>query len=356
MLDFDTEIAVVSTTCLEIPPSGYGGLELMVYHLCAELGGRGYDVTCIGPEGTDIEDVDVVETIPPEDSQECFRREPEAYEVYADRLSEFDLVIDHSWSKLTYERKRNHPREMAHTAILGVWHGMPDLHPVPVDQPNYVSVSRAAADAWTQSLGVEVRHVYNGIDLSKYPMQSEKDDYVMTLNRIMREKGILECIDVANQLGVHMKIVGEDKFVDDPSYVVEAMARCARSPYAEYVGQVDEEEKAELLGNARALVLLPQPPYKEVFGLAAAEAMAAGTPVLATDNCGLGEVVETVQGRGAYRDLDILAADLERVAHGAGPFPDAEALRAGVEEHFSTGAMADVYLERGWEAMNGGWG
>jgi glycosyltransferase involved in cell wall biosynthesis len=356
MVDEDTRIAVVSTTCLEIPPSGYGGLELMVYNLCAELGERGYDVTCIAPQGTEIDGVDVIETTPPDDSQNCFRREPEAFGLYADRLREFDLVIDHSWQKLSYQRKREHRSEMADTSILGVWHGMPEFRPQPVERPNFVSVSEAAADAWSRTLGFEVRHVYNGIDVSKYPLQREKGDYVMTLNRIMPEKGILQCIDAAEQLGVHFKVVGEDKFVDDPGYVVEVMRRCGQSPYAEYVGRVDQAEKVELLQGARGLVLLPQSPYKEVFGLAAVEAMAAGTPVLATDNSGLGEVVRTAQGRGTYRDLDVMAADLERVALGSHRFPDPEALRAGVEEHFSTGAMADVYLERGQEALDGGWG
>jgi len=356
MLDPDTRIAVVSTTCLEVPPSGYGGLELMVYHLCVELADRGYDVTCIAPEGTTIDGVDVIETTPPDDSADCFRKEPAAYDRYADRLQDYDLVIDHSWQKLAYQRTREAPEAMADTTILGVWHGMPEFQAKPVDEPNFVSVSRAAADAWTRKLGFEVRHVYNGIDLSRYRLEPEKDDYVMTLNRITREKGILECIDVAEHLGVPLKVVGEDKFVDDPGYVVEVMTRCSQSRYAEYVGQVDEDRKAALLRNARALLLLPQAPYKEVFGLAAVEAMATGTPVLASDNCGVGEVVTTVQDRGAYQDLDFLVADLERVAAGDDVFPDPAMLREGVAEHFSVAAMTDTYLERGAEAIADGWG
>jgi len=356
VIDDDTRIAVVSTTCLEVPPTGYGGLELMVYNLCSELAERGYDMTCIAPEGTDIASVDVIETTPPDDSQTCFEREPDAYEMYADRLADFDLVIDHSWQKLSYQRKRSRSAEMADTTIMGVWHGMPEFQPKPLDRPNYVSVSRAAADAWRRTLGFEVRHVYNGIDLDRYPLREEKDDYVMTLNRIMPEKGIVECIDLADHLGVPMKIVGEDTFVDDPGYVVEVMNRCRQSSHAEYIGQVGDEKKTELLRNARALVLLPQRPYKEVFGLAAAEAMATGTPVLATDNCGLGEVVETVQGTGTYHDLNILAADLERVTRGDDTFPSPERLRAGVDEHFSRAAMTDVYLRRAAEAVDGGWG
>jgi len=244
---------------------------------------------------------------------------------------------------------------MADTAIMGIWHVMPEFRPSPVERPNFVSVSRAAAEAWSRKLGLEVRHVYNGIKVSAYPLQTAKADYAMTLNRIMPAKGILECIDLADHLGIPFKIVGEDTFVDDPGYVVEVMRRCSESPNAEYIGSVDQAEKVDLLRNARAVVLLPQRPYKEVFGLAAVEAMAAGTPVLATDNCGLGEVVRTVQQTGTYRDLDILAADLERVVAGSGRFPAPAALREGVVEHFSQERMADIYLERGQEALDGGW-
>jgi glycosyltransferase involved in cell wall biosynthesis len=355
MLDDDTAIAVLSTTCLEVPPSGYGGLELMVYHLCQELGQRDYAVTCIAPEGTAIDGVDVIETTPPDDSQRCFEREPEAYEIYADRLSEFDVIIDHSWQKLSYDRKRERPEEMAETVVMGVFHGMPAFVQQPLDQPNFLSVSRAAAQAWSDHLGLEVRHVYNGIDLSEYPVSESTDDYLMTLNRIVPEKGIIECIDVAEYLGVPLKIVGEDKFVDDREYVIEVMRRCGQSPVADYVGRVDHDEKVEYLQNAVGVVLLPQRPYKEVFGLAAVEAMACGTPVLAMDNAGLGEVVRTVQGRGAYRSLEVLAADAERVVERAGKFPGPTELRSGVDEHFSTAAMTDLYLQRAGEAIAGGW-
>jgi len=355
MADEDTAIAVISTTCLEVPPSGYGGLELMVYHLCYELGQRGYDVTCVAPAGTEIENVDVIETTDPTDSSECFRKEPLAYERYADQLSRFDVVIDHSWQKLSYRRKNQYPEGMADTEIIGVWHGMPNYTPKPVERPNFCSVSKAAAESWTDRLGYEVRHVYNGIDPSKYPLQEGKGDYVMTLNRIAPEKGIVECIDVAEQVGVPLKVVGEDQFVDDLEYVVEVMRRCGRSRYAEYVGRVDHDRKVELLRNARALLLLPQAPYQEVFGLAAVEAMACGTPVLATDNCGLGEVVRTVQDRGTYDNLNVMVADLERLLEDGGRFPGPEALREEAMDHFSTERMTDVYLERVDEVLDGGW-
>lgn len=47
--------------------------------------------------------------------------------------------------------------------------------------------------------------------------------------------------------------------------------------------------------------------------------------------------------------------DLERILDRDGAFPDAATLRDGVAEQFSTERMADLYLERGREALDGGW-
>jgi glycosyltransferase involved in cell wall biosynthesis len=171
----------------------------------------------------------------------------------------------------------------------------------------------------------------------------------------MPEKGILECVELADEHGIALKVVGEDEFVEDHGYVLEVIDRCRRSNHADYVGKVDADRKTDLLGDARGLVLLPRHPYREAFGLAAVEAMAAGTPVIATDNTGLGEVVRTVQGTGAYDDLDRVGEAMCDLAGGDGGFPGPEALRTGVEEHFSKAAMADAYLDRIDEAVAEGW-
>jgi hypothetical protein len=62
-----------------------------------------------------------------------------------------------------------------------------------------------------------------------------------------------------------------------------------------------------------------------------------------------------VQGKGAYDNIDVLMADLERVATDGRRFPDPTALREGVVEHFSKAAMTDIYLERVEEAVESGW-
>jgi glycosyltransferase involved in cell wall biosynthesis len=78
-------------------------------------------------------------------------------------------------------------------------------------------------------------------------------------------------------------IVGSDPYASDPDYVREV--RAARG--VEHHGWVDGA--AGLLRHLDVLVL---PSYQEPFGTILAEAMAVGTPVVATRVDGLPEVVE----------------------------------------------------------------
>ena len=67
-------------------------------------------------------------------------------------------------------------------------------------------------------------------------------------------------------------------------------------PLIEFVGEINEGQKSEFLGRARAL-LFPID-WPEPFGLVMIEAMSAGTPVIAWPNGSVSEVVtDGVSGR-----------------------------------------------------------
>jgi glycosyltransferase involved in cell wall biosynthesis len=101
---------------------------------------------------------------------------------------------------------------------------------------------------------------------------------------------------------------------------------------------VNEEEKAELLGGALAL-LFPID-WPEPFGLVLAEAMACGTPVVAFPGGAVEEIV--VDGVTGFvcrsRTLDEMVEAVRWVDQ-----LDRAACRRHVERHFSSVAMADAY-------------
>jgi glycosyltransferase involved in cell wall biosynthesis len=108
------------------------------------------------------------------------------------------------------------------------------------------------------------------------------------VGRIEPRKGPLDLVRAAPAIraavpGARIVIVGSDPYASDPDY--ERAVRGAAD--VEHYGWVDGA--AGLLRHLDVLVL---PSYQEPFGTILAEAMAVGTPVVATRVDGLPEVVE----------------------------------------------------------------
>jgi glycosyltransferase involved in cell wall biosynthesis len=123
----------------------------------------------------------------------------------------------------------------------------------------------------------------------------------------------------------------------DKDYYEHAIAPMIRaSTLVEYIGEVNEQEKDDLLGHAYAY-LFPID-WPEPFGLTMAEAMATGTPVIAYRAGSVPEVV--IHGATGYvcdTFIDMIAAVpqircIKRTA-----------CREHVERNFSVATMADGY-------------
>jgi glycosyltransferase involved in cell wall biosynthesis len=105
----------------------------------------------------------------------------------------------------------------------------------------------------------------------------------------------------------------------------------------EYVGEVSEREKGELMGAARAL-LFPID-WPEPFGLVMVEAMSCGTPVIAWPGGAVREVVDegvtgfVVESIGEAVSAVHRARDLDRAS-----------CRRRFEERFGAGRMAREYV------------
>lgn len=127
------------------------------------------------------------------------------------------------------------------------------------------------------------------------------------------------------------------------------VAELALERHVRFLGFVPEDDLPGLY-RAADLVVLPSL-LLEGFGLVAAEALAAGTPVLVTPTGGLPEVVaplapELVMASSEPRDL---ASAIGAALTGRLPLPDAGACRAYARERFDPAAanrrIAEIYRE-----------
>ncbi|NMG58890.1 glycosyltransferase family 4 protein [Geitlerinema sp. P-1104] len=284
-------IAQVSPLWEQVPPPGYGGIELVVGHLTDELCRRGHQVTLFASGDS--------QTLAHLDSV-CLQAlrldpnviEPAIYDVLQykrvlDRANEFDIIHFHSgYSALPYAEILTTP--VVHTLHNGF---NPENQEVfrQYGHQNYISIS----DAQQQQVSELnfVRTVHNAIAIEDYPFITKPDNnppYLAFLGRLSPEKGPHHAIEIAKRTGWSLKMAGKiDAF--DRRYFAEEIAPHIDGDQIQYYGELSHSNKASLLGHATA-TLFPIT-WDEPFGLVTIESMCTGTPVIALSRGAVPEII-----------------------------------------------------------------
>src|SRR3989339_175639 len=121
--------------------------------------------------------------------------------------------------------------------------------------------------------------IYPPVNVDSFFISQDVGDYFVTGGRMVPYKRFDLVVQAFNRLKLPLKIFG-----DGPER--ERLARIAKDNI-EFVGRIDEAEKATLLSHARAFIH----PQVEDLGITPIESMASGRPVIAY---GVGGVTETV--------------------------------------------------------------
>ena len=140
-----------------------------------------------------------------------------------------------------------------------------------------------------------VHVIYNGIDLEEYKHVESKaalkrfginpvEPYILFVGRITRQKGIIHLVNAIKHLNEGFQIVLCAGAPDTPEIAAEmkAAVTAAQRKHSGVIWieeMVDTKTKIELYSNAAVFVC---PSIYEPFGIINLEAMACGTPVVAT--------------------------------------------------------------------------
>lgn len=160
------------------------------------------------------------------------------------------------------------------------------------------TVSKSLTNYAAQKYGKNTIYIPNGVEMpterdaneiKKWGL--EKGNYIVTISRLVRHKGIHYLIDAYKQIGTDKKlvIVGDGAFTDD--YVQELKDLADNNPNIIFTGNQTGDVLQELFSNA---FLFVQPSESEGLSIALLEAMSYGLPVLVSDILENVEIVDNV--------------------------------------------------------------
>ncbi len=336
-------IGLISTPWLPVPPLAYGGSEAIVDRLARGLTKAGHDVLLAAP-GDSTCPVRLIAPIPAAATDrmgESLVELPFLVRAYA-AMSGVDLIHDHTLAGPLY-RCRPPDIPVVTTNHGRFADGIIDIYQAVSRDVQVVAISELQASS---APGVRIaRVIHHGLDVDEVPIGDGDGGYALFLGRMSPDKGPVEAIKAARRAGVPLLLAGKIRERLERRYFAERVEPLL-GPDARYVGEVDVRERYRLLGAARALLNPIQ--WNEPFGLVMIEALACGTPVVATARGSAPELIEDGI-TGLLRDDEAgLASALHECAQ-----LDRKDCRRVAEARFSTGRMVAEHVELYHDVLRG---
>lgn len=336
------KIAQVAPLYETVPPKGYGGTERVVSWLTEALVKKGHDVTLFACKGSNSSAKMVLFRDQPIRTDEAKCAEIADHLVMLqkvrDMAGEFDIIHFHTeWFHMPLFQ------DIAHKTVTTL-HGRQDLKGLSdfydvYNQFPIVSIS----DYQRRPLPYAnyVKTVYHGLPKNTYRAYPENgQDYAAFLGRFSPEKAPHAAINIAQGAGMQIRMAAKicRQFAENKIYYQEEIKPRINNMDVQYIGEIDDGEKNDFLGNARALLFPIN--WPEPFGLVMIEAMACGTPTIAFRSGSVPEVIDNGITGAIVSSEDEAIAALPRVLS-----LDRRKIRRRFEQRFTATRMAKEYVE-----------
>jgi glycosyltransferase involved in cell wall biosynthesis len=330
-------ITLIAPPWYPVPPSAYGGIELVVALLAQEFERCGHNVTVLAngdsrPAGA------LRSPLPSAPSKgmigNAFIEARHVLGAYAE-IGGADIIHDHSGALGPALASRDPSLPPVVHTLHGPWtpEGN-DFYRFIDERIHLVAISAAQREANSNVRYADTIH--NGIDIDMYPMnEAPRSDDLVYIGRANPGKNPDGAIRVARASARPLKLVIKRHEPEEHEYWNRAVAPLLGSDI-EVLEDVDHNTKVDLLGNAHAMIFPIQ--WPEPFGLVMVEAMACGTPVVARPVGAATELID--HGRcGFLCDTEpAMVQAIDRVGD-----LDRSACRQQAITRFSSGRMASDY-------------
>jgi glycosyltransferase involved in cell wall biosynthesis len=326
------KIGIIASVAHRLPPVDYGPWEQIASTLTEGFVQRGHDVTLFATADSTTA-AKLRGTVPRgyEEDEEADAKVSEALHIAAafERSGDFDIMANHfDFMPLSYSR-------LVTTPLVTTIHGISSKTILPVyrrynDIAHYVAIS----DADRQAGLTYDATIHHGIDTDRFTYVAGSGKYLLFLGRIHPDKGTDIAIEVARRAGLPLIIAG---VVHDRAYFEERVEPHLDGAAVSYLGAVGPARRDVLLGGAAALLHLIS--FAEPFGLSVIEALATGTPVIATSLGSMPEILR--EGVTGYLVHDVAGAVAAVARLGS---LDRAACRSEAVDRFGARRMVDEYL------------
>jgi UDP-glucose:tetrahydrobiopterin glucosyltransferase len=354
-------IALVAPLVSAIAQPFLGGAQALLADLAQGLVRRGHAVTLFARDdssvpGVCIEPITVPQSVHPANFAGPSHASPVDAGFFAQANLFFELFLSLRRRSAEFDLIHAHAFDWPAFACSALVYEIPVLHTLhlPALSPEIngalrvlhqqghaitlVTVSHACAMTYAGYTSIDYI-IYNGLDVSTIPFtaSASAEAPLLFAGRIAPEKGVEAAIEIAHRAGRRLLLAGG--IYDHAYYEARIAPRLQReNSLVTYLGLLERDKLWETMG--RSLGFLFPIEWDEPFGLAAVEAMATGTPVIAFRRGAAVEVIR--QGETGFLvepgDLVQAAAMVDKLMD----IPRVQC-RRHVEEHFALERMLDEY-------------